>query len=97
MNNYKHKVLIHTTIWMKSQRIMLRKKLVPKDYTVLPLHYILEKRNKVTEIENSLVVTGGKETMRTERMDVARTWQLTDHVVMGISFILTVSVLMSQS
>ena len=44
MNNYKNKVLIHSTIWMKSQRIMLRKKLVPKDYTVLPLHYILEKR-----------------------------------------------------
>ena len=64
---------------------------------MLPLHYILEKRNKVTEIENILVVTGGKEMMGTERMDVARTWQLKDHVVMGLSFILTVSVLMSQS
>ena len=66
-------------------------------HAMYQLYQIFEKRNKVTEIENSLVVTGGKEMMGTERMDVARTWQLKDHVVMGISFILTVSVLMSQS
>ena len=43
------------------------------------------------------MVTGGKEMMESERMDVARTWQLKDHGVMGISFILSVSVLMSWS